>query len=171
MYHAISLGATLAVLWLLLSGYFEPLLLGLGLASVVLTVWLAHRMDVADHEGHPIHLAPHALFLYWPWLAWQIVKSNWDVAKLILDPKMPINPHVFTTKSSQKTEVGVTMYANSITLTPGTVTLATHANGKFEVHAIDTAARQGVETLEMDRRCTTLEGRNALPETDDAGEA
>lgn len=158
MLHTISLSAALAALWLLLSGVFEPLLLGLGAVSILLTVWLAHRMDVADHEGHPIHLAPHALLIYWPWLAWQIVKSNWDVAKVILAPSMPIRPHVFTTKATQRSEVGRTTYANSITLTPGTVTLAAHADGVFEVHAIDDGAREGVETLDMDRRCTRLEG-------------
>ena len=161
MLHAISLGAALSILWLLLSGYFEPLLLGLGLVSVVVTVWLAHRMDVADPEGHPVHLAPHALLIYWPWLLWQIIKSNWDVAKLILNPKMPIRPHIFTTAATQKTEVGITTYANSITLTPGTVTLAAHPSGEIEVHAIDDAAREGVETLDMDRRCTIFEGHKA----------
>lgn len=159
MLHAISLGTALTVLWLLLSGYFEPLLLGLGAVSIAITLWLAHRMDVVDHEGHPVHLAPHALLLYWPWLFVQICKSNWDVAKLILAPKMNIRPHVFETKSSQTTEVGRTTYANSITLTPGTVTLATHVNGVFVVHTLDDAARIGVETLEMDRRCASLEDR------------
>ena len=170
MFHAISLGATLSVLWLLLSGYFEPLLLGLGLASIVLTVWLARRMDVTDHEGHPIHLAPHALLIYWPWLWWQICKSNWDVAKLILSPKMPIHPHVFTTQASQKTEVGITLYANSITLTPGTVTLATRSDGTFDVHAINDAAREGVETLEMDQLCTAFERRGMPKAKPTAGE-
>ncbi len=154
MLHAISLGAALSVLWLLLSGFFTPLLLGLGLASVAVSVWLAHRMDVADHEGHPVHIAPFTVGIYWPWLVWQIIKSNWDVAKLILDPKMPIRPQVFSTQASQQTEVGIALYANSITLTPGTVTLATHPDGTFEVHAIDDAAREGVESLDMDKHCT-----------------
>ena len=129
--------------------------------SIALTVWLAHRMDVVDHEGHPIHLVPHALLSYWPWLGRQILASNWDVAKLILNPKLPIKPHVFSTKATQLSEVGRTTYANSITLTPGTITIATHPDGTFEVHAIDDAAREGVETLEMDRRCTRLEGTKA----------
>lgn len=157
--HALSLGAVLAALWLLLSGFFTPMLLTLGAISVVLTVWLAHRMDVADHEGHPIQLAPRALMVYWPWLGWQIIKSNWDVAKLILSPDMPIRPHVFTTQATQTSEVGRTTYANSITLTPGTVTLAAHADGAFEIHAIDDAAREGVESLDMDYRCSHLERR------------
>lgn len=159
MLHTLSLGAALTVLWLLLSGIFTPILLGLGLASIVVTLWLAHRMDVIDQEGHPIHLAPHALLFYWPWLAWQIAKSNWDMAKVILSPKMPIHPHVFVTKATQRTETGRTTYANSITLTPGTVTLSTSPDGDFEIHVITDAARRDVETLEMDRHCTALEGK------------
>lgn len=159
MLHTLSLGAALTALWLLLSGIFTPILLGLGLASIVVTLWLAHRMDVIDHEGHPIHLAPHALLIYWPWLAWQIAKSNWDMAKVILTPKMPIHPHVFTTKATQRTETGRTTYANSITLTPGTVTLSTSPDGDFEIHVITDAARRDVESLEMDHRCTALEGK------------
>lgn len=157
MLHTLSLSAILAVLWFLLSGFFEPLMLSFGVLSVALTVWLAHRMDVVDHEGHPIHLAPHVLLKYWPWLAWQILKSNWDVAKIILAPKLNIQPHTFDTQASQSTEVGLTLYANSITLTPGTVTVDMKAKGVFEIHALTNAAREGVEDLNMDRRCTAVE--------------
>lgn len=157
MLHAISLGLALAILWALLSGMFEPLLLGLGLVSIVLTIWIAHRMDVVDHEGHPIHLGPRAIF-YFPWLMKEIGKANWDVAKIILRPKMDIQPHIFRTKASQLSDVGLTTYANSITLTPGTVTITMEEDGTFEVHALTDAARKGVETLDMDRRCTAMEG-------------
>ncbi|MBL4693358.1 MAG: Na+/H+ antiporter subunit E [Magnetovibrio sp.] len=157
MLHTLSLSAVLAILWLLLSGYFEPLMLSFGLLSVAFTVWMAHRMDVVDLEGHPIHLAPHVLLKYWPWLGWQILKSNWDVAKIILAPKLNIQPHTFDTKASQTTEVGLTLYANSITLTPGTVTMDMRAKGIFEVHALTNAARADVESLNMDRRCTSVE--------------
>jgi len=156
--HTISLGAVLAALWMLLSGFFEPLLLGFGFVSVAFTLWIAHRMDVVDHEGHPIHMVGQALLVYWPWLFWQIVKSNWDVALVILSPKLKIVPHTFDTQTSQKTEVGLSMYANSITLTPGTVTVDMRGDGIFEVHTLTNAAREGVETLDMDRRCTALEG-------------
>ena len=159
MLHAISLGTALAVLWALLSGMFEPLLLGLGIASVVLTVWIAHKMDVVDHEGHPIHLGPRAL-LYFPWLGLEIVKSNWDVAKIILSPRMKIQPHIFKTKASQLSDVGLTAYANSITLTPGTVTISMDDDAMFEIHALTHAAREGVESLDMDRRCTAMESLN-----------
>ncbi len=157
MLHAFSLGIALAFVWALLSGMPEPLLIGLGIASVVLTVWIAHRMDVVDHEGHPIHLGPRAL-VYFPWLGIEIIKANWDVAKIILSPKMNIQPHIFKTKASQKSDVGLATYANSITLTPGTVTITMDDDGIFEIHALTHAAREGVETLEMDSRCTAMEG-------------
>ena len=158
MLHTISLGAVLAGLWMLLSGYFEPLMLGFGLVSIIFTLWISHRMDVIDNEGHPVHLAVHALLVYWPWLFWQIIKSNIDMAVVILSPKLNIKPHTFDTKSSQSSDVGRVLYANSITLTPGTVTVDMRADGTFEVHALTSDARQGVETLDMDRRCTSMEG-------------
>jgi multicomponent Na+:H+ antiporter subunit E len=150
----------MAILWMVLSGFFEPLLLSFGFVSVVFTVWVAHRMDVVDHEGHPIHLAGHALLVYWPWLTWQIIKSNWDVAKIILAPTLKISPHTFDTQTSQKTEVGLALYANSITLTPGTVTVDMRGDGIFEVHALTEDARIGVTALDMDRRCTAMEGHS-----------
>lgn len=167
MLHAISLGTALAVLWMLLSGMFEPLLLGLGVGSVILTVWIAHHMDVVDHEGHPIHMGPRAV-AYFPWLAKEIIKSNWDVAKIILSPKMNIQPHIFKTKASQLSDVGLTTYANSITLTPGTVTITMEEDGKFEIHALTHAAREGVETDEMNRRCTAMEGMTQADADEDA---
>ena len=157
MLHAISLGAVLAVLWLLMSGHFTPVLLILGALSVMVTLWIAHRMDVVDHEGHPVHMGPRAI-LYFPWLAKEIALANWDTAKIILSPKMDIKPQVFKTKASQLSDVGRTTYANSITLTPGTVTIAMEEDGTFEVHALNDAFREGVESGEMDLRCTATEG-------------
>ena len=111
MLHALSLGLVLYCLWLLLSGYFQALLLSLGGVSVIAIVWIAHRMDVIDHEGHPIHLTVRA-FLYWPWLIAEIVKSNIDVAKVIIQRKMPISPSVIEVKATQGTELGQVIFAN-----------------------------------------------------------
>ena len=155
MRHLLSLGAALAVLWILLSGYFEPLLLGLGAFSVALVLYITHRMDIADHEGHPIHLTWQALF-YWPWLLWKIVKANLDIARVILTPKMPLGMALFTVKASQKTELGHTIYANSITLTPGTVTVAVD-DEIFTIHALTEASRKDLEIGDMDRRCSAVE--------------
>ena len=155
MLHAISLGLVLFCLWLLLSGFFKVLLISLGLASVIAVVWIAHRMDVIDHEGHPIHLTARA-FLYWPWLIVEIVKANIDVARVIVRRKIPISPSLLEVKATQETELGQVVYANSITLTPGTVTIAINKD-IMTVHALTQDAAEDLDTGKMDRRVTAME--------------
>jgi multicomponent Na+:H+ antiporter subunit E len=154
--HVVSLAGALYVLWLLLSGFLhEPLLLVLGVVSVCFVVFIAHRMDVIDHEGHPVHLSHRAL-VYLPWLLWEIVKSNIAVARVILSPRMPLSLSVITTPGSQRSDLGLTIYANSITLTPGTVTLGIE-DGVLSVHALTGEAADGVVSGDMDRRVAALE--------------
>jgi len=152
--HAISLGLVLFVTWLLLSGFFEPLLIAFGIATCVTVVWIARRMDVVDHEGHPIHLGPR-IVVYWLWLIGEIIKSNIDVAKRIIDPRLPIQPTLFWTKASQQSELGQVIYANSITLTPGTVSVRV-SDGSILVHALSAESAAGVEQGDMDRRVSSL---------------
>lgn len=147
-------------MWLLLSGHYNGLLLSLGLASCVLVTWIAHRMDVVDREGYPIHLTWRAL-TYWPWLLVEIVKTNIDVALMIVARDMPISPRMFRTKTSQADDLGRVIYANSITLTPGTVSCDVTGD-TILVHAITKAMADDVEAGEMDRRVTQMEGVKQL---------
>lgn len=157
MASSISLWVFLYALWIMLSGYLDnPLLLGLGAVSCTLVVYIAHRMDVIDHEGHPSHLSVKIL-PYWAWLCWEIVKANFDVAKVILSPKMPISPVMFKTRASQSQELGQVIYANSITLTPGTVTIALE-DGVLEVHALTIEGAKGVLSGEMDKKICIVKG-------------
>jgi multicomponent Na+:H+ antiporter subunit E len=155
--HVVSLSFSLSILWLLLSGYFaEPLLLGLGLASVLLVVFIVHRMEVLDPEGHPVHLGPGAL-LYWPWLLKEIVLANIDVGKAILGFRgAAAVPTVFKVRASQSGELGRVIYANSITLTPGTVTIAID-DDQLTIHALTPGAVEGLLGGEMDRRVSRIE--------------
>lgn len=153
--HAVSLVLMLAALWLALSGHTEPLILGLGAVSVALVAWLAHRMDVVDHEGHPVHLGARAP-VYWAWLGWEICKANWDVARRVLRPGKTISPTLVRVPSSQKTDLGRVLFANSITLTPGTVTLHVEP-GFVDVHALTREAAADLLDGEMDRRVTEVE--------------
>lgn len=155
MLHLTSLGTVLFVFWLLLSGYFEPFLLAAGAGSAICVVLLARRMKIVDREGHPIQMIA-AVVLYWPWLAKEIAKSAWDVSRIILDPRLPISPALVRFKPSQKTEVGLATHANSITLTPGTITVEA-AQDEFLVHALTRAGGQGVIGSEMDRRVSKVE--------------
>ncbi len=157
MFHSLSLFLSLYLFWLLLSGFFTAFLLSAGAGSALAVVWFARRMDLVDAEGHPIHLGPKAL-LYWPWLLKEIVKSAWDVSKIILNPKLPISPTLVRFKPTQNTVVGLVLHANSITLTPGTITIEAGAN-EFLVHGLTRSSAQGVVASEMDRRVTACEGK------------
>lgn len=155
MKHAISLFVTLYALWLLLSGHWtDPLLLGLGLVSVALTVFVAWRMEGLDHEGVPINVSVHAL-AYWPWLLWQIVLSNLAVARAILTPS-PVNPRLDWVPATQRTEVGRVIFANSITLTPGTISVQLDSQ-RILVHALESEGIDDLKGGDMDRRVTWVE--------------
>ena len=154
--HAISLGLSLSVLWLLLSGHYTLLLISYGLLSVVLVVLLALRMDVIDREGQPLHLDLKALFTYWVWLLKEIFVSNIYVCRLIINPEMPISPTVIALRSSQSTDLARVIFANSITLTPGTV--AIDIDGDItEVHALTEELARSLLAGSMDSRVTALE--------------
>ncbi len=156
MVHPISLGITLYLLWVVLSGYFQPLLLSLGVMSTLIVLFIALRMEVVDRESHPVHLTLR-LPLYWLWLLWEIVKSNVAVARLIWNPSLPISPTVFQVPAGQKSQLGQVIYANSITLTPGTVSM-TLENNQVRVHALTEDIAKDLQTGAMDRRVTALEG-------------
>nr|WP_240902267.1 Na+/H+ antiporter subunit E [Wenzhouxiangella sp. XN24] len=161
------MGLLLAAIWLLLSGLYKPILLGLGTASVLLTLLLTWRMNILDAYTNPIW-AGIRYVPYWPWLSIEIVKSSFDVARRVLSPSMPISPTVFELDASQTTTVGRVVYANSITLTPGTVTLDVEGQ-RLRVHAL---SRDTVEALlegEMDRRVSRAERRLPVPRPGEAG--
>ncbi len=146
----------LAAFWMALSGFLKPLLIAFGVLSVALTVWLSVRMRTADEEGVPLQVLPGAI-VYLPWLFWEIVKSSWNVAKVVIDPRLPISPTMITVNASQKTDVGLAIYANSITLTPGTVTTRIDGN-TLTVHALVRENADDVASGEMDRRARRFEG-------------
>ena len=156
MIHAIRLGIVLYCLWLLLSGYYLPLLISLGLVSMVLVTAIALRMDIVDRETYPVRIA-WTVVSYWGWLAKEIVKSSIDVSRRILNPALPISPRVIRIKASQRSKLGLVTYANSITLTPGTVSIDVEGD-TIEVHALSEEAARDLEAGEMDRRVSAMEG-------------
>jgi len=155
MHHAI-LFAVLYAFWLLMSGHYTPFLMTVGAGASAAVVWFAHRMQVADREGHPLHLGRSAA-LYWPWLVKEILKSAVDVSKVILDPRLPASPTVVRFRPSQKTVVGLVTHANSITLTPGTLSIEVSPE-QFVVHGLTRASAQAAVDSDMDRRVTRFEG-------------
>ncbi len=157
MPHAAILFVLFYAFWVLMSGFFTPFLLIVGAATAVAVVWFAHRMDVADREGHPVHLSWSAAG-YWPWLAKEILKSALDVSKVILDPRLPATPTLVHFKPRQKTVVGLVTHANSITLTPGTLSVEV-GEDEFVVHGLTRASARATVDSDMDRRVERFEGK------------
>jgi multicomponent Na+:H+ antiporter subunit E len=152
----ISLASALFLFWLALSGHYTPMLLTAGAVAAVLCTLAAVRMGVADAEGHPVHrLGGFALYL--PWLIREIAKSAWGVTKVVLDPRLPISPTMTRVRASQRTSLGIVTYANSITLTPGTVTTGVKGN-VLTVHALQREGALDLEAGGMDARVARFEG-------------
>ena len=145
-----SFAVLLFLFWIFLSGHLEPLLLGLGMASVALTVFLSRRMNVIDHESYPLHLSSKfpGFFVY---IFREIVKANIDVVTRILSwGKAPISPQMIEIPQSQETDLGAVIYANSITLTPGTVTIKL-SKDNLTVHALSKEAASELATGAMSK--------------------
>lgn len=152
------ISVTLFSYWLLLSGHYETWLVVSGGILSILVVGFCLFKGITDEEGFPIEKLPRAL-VYWPWLAWQIVLSALNVTRLILSPKLPISPSMVKVDAQQKTAVGLTTYANSITLTPGTISVEISEKGKtIWVHAITRENAAGFADDEMNRKVAWMDG-------------
>ena len=155
--YLILLGIGLSGFWLLLSGFWNnPLLLALGLASVTLTVYIAWR----TRERYPLKIESTVLIRfpgYFIWLCREIFKANIAVIKNIWFPQAhPISPTVKRLPMLQKSKIGQTIFANSITLTPGTVSFDIKGDTVL-VHAIVEEAVIELMDGEMNRRVADLE--------------
>ena len=150
---SITLFIVLFGFWLLMSGYYTPLILSLGVISCLLCVYLTFKGKFLDNETLPIYFFPR-LIQYTLWLIKEILKSNIQTAKVIIMKSE--EPELFSVKATQKTNEGKVTYANSITLTPGTVTTQIKDN-VFEVHALTKEFGDDVRGSEMDRMVTWLE--------------
>lgn len=155
MRYTTAMAATLALFWVANSGHYSALLLGFGTLSVMLVTWIAHRMDVVDHESLPLHLL-RRLPRYFLWLAWQVVLSNIDLARRVWRPGRTTDPVVARVPLPQQTDICRVVYANSINLTPGTLTIDM-GDDSLLVHALSRSAMASLQEGEMARRVGELE--------------
>ncbi len=156
MSYFISLAVALSATWLLWSGHLEPFILILGGCSVLLTLWLSARMGVIDEEGVPADFGIRPFISFAPWLMWEIVKSNLEVTKIILSPKMKLKRNLIEVSADPKTEIGKVILANSITLTPGTVSVNLK-DDRILVHALSFEGAEEDLSGEMSARVCKLE--------------
>ncbi|MBN9020642.1 MAG: Na+/H+ antiporter subunit E, partial [Rhizobiales bacterium] len=140
-----SLAIALYAFWLLLSGHYSPFLLGAGAVAAVAIAFAGRSFGYADKEGHPVELILAGL-RYWPWLLVEIAKSSLEVSRVIVSPSLPISPRSARVKAGPDSAVGMATYANSITLTPGTITIdADRHHHWVKVHALTS---DGIAALE-----------------------
>ncbi len=128
--------AIMAVFWILLSGLFDAFHLLSGMVCCTIVALLSHDLLVKG-KTQKMLVKSFRLLLYIPWELWQIVLANIDVAYRVLHPKMPIDPRIIEFETSLRGDFSLVTLANSITLTPGTITISVEPErGKYCVHAI-----------------------------------
>lgn len=154
---AISLFGILFALWFAMSGHTEAWLLFAGAVCSALTVWISLRLNIVDRECHPVHLLGRGI-PYAGWLLVEIIKANISVARVILFRPDEVDPRLVRIKASQTSDLGRVVHANSITLTPGTITVEVDPDGTFTVHALHAEGRDGLTDGGMDRRVSRLMG-------------
>jgi multicomponent Na+:H+ antiporter subunit E len=155
MKHTTSLFFTLAAFWLLNSGHYSALILSLGFASILLILIMVFKMELVDQESQPLNLT-FKIWGFYLWLSKEIILSNITVVKHIWLGNKSISPTLKKIKISQQTDMGKVIYANSITLTPGTIAIDL-IEDEIIVHALLSQGVEVLETGEMDRRVTLLE--------------
>lgn len=149
--------ATMVCLWLLLSGLFKTQLIILGILSVAFVLFLAQRMRVLEHRGQSFYVGFLQSILYWRWLLYQILLSNIDVTRRVWSPELNIKPKLKQVSATPNTELGRVVYANSITLTPGTTAINFTPSGDVLVHALHEDSLEELEAGEMAARVRDVE--------------
>lgn len=168
MIRLVLISVTLYAYWLLLSGHYEPWFVISGAVLTVAVVGFSLFKGITDEEGFPVEKLPRGL-VYWPWLGVQMTLSALNVSRIILDPKLPISPTMVKVGAKEETAVGLTIYANSITLTPGTISVEVSARDKSVwVHAITRENAEGLGDDEMNARVAWMDGVEELPSPTDS---
>lgn len=164
--HQLAVAGVLYGFWVVLSGRLEPKYLAFGAICTVLVTLLSARLLYTDRSGSKgpsdpgaslnerrrwLSLMPwHRLMAYIPWLAVEIVKANLVIVPMILGSRSRLRPRVFTLETKLDLEVSRTAFGNSITMTPGTLTMDLSADGEYLVHALDEALEEGVSSRRME---------------------
>ena len=146
--------------WIFLSGFFDLFHLALGIICSTIVAYASHdllftRTNLVTLEIR--HRAGWHFFLYLPWLFYQIYLANLHVVYLVWHPKMPIDPKIIRFKTNWRGELVFVIMANSITLTPGTITLDIR-DGEFYVHALSKKVAADLLAGEMQDRVSKIYG-------------
>ncbi len=143
--------------WILLSGEFTFILITSGIVSSLIAAYLSHDLFIGKADMKTEAGRVFRFFRYLPWLLWQIILCNLEIAYLVLSPGLKVDPQIIRFKPDLKTDLGIVTLANSITLTPGTVTVEA-SREEFVIHAIWHKSAEGIIDGEMQRKVKKIEG-------------
>ena len=156
--HLIKLFIVVFIFWLILSGITSIGMLILGVLSSLLIIFLINRMDIVDHETSLINFKFFTLLTYMFWLIKEMIVANIMVCFYIISPRAKINPSIIKLKASQKSAVGKVLYANSITFTPGTVTIDINKDD-LTVHTLAEPFKTSILKNKMDSMVKSTESK------------
>ena len=145
------------IFWILLSGEFTFILITSGVVASLITAYLSHDIFIGKADLKTETGRVFKFIVYIPWLLWEIILANVEIAYLVLNPKPLIDPQLVHFKNDLKTDLGIVTLAHSITLTPGTVTVDANRE-EFVIHAIWQKSAEGIISGEMQRKVKKIEG-------------
>ena len=147
------------VVWLILSGKFDLFHITLGIISCLIVAYTSAELLIPQQRLGSLIKVWLRFIRYLPWLLYQIFLANLHVMYLVLHPKMKqlISPGIIRFKSKFSDEMSLFIFANSITLTPGTITVYVTVDGNYAVHAIDIKSGEPLPR-EMEQRVAKIMG-------------
>jgi multicomponent Na+:H+ antiporter subunit E len=149
--YLLALITAIVLFWLGNSGHYKPLMIGFLVLSTAITTFLCLRLNIVDREGAP-YVRGFGFLAYIPWLTWEVLKSNWVVIRACLRADLDISPALVKVKTICKSDLAKVTFANSITLTPGTITIDVDGD-KLLVHGLYEEGTAPESFAEMDVRC------------------
>ena len=147
------------LIWISFSGHFDFLLLSFGVISVLIVLYTLRRMQIVDETPVKFQMNIFSLITYCFWLIKEILRSNITVAKTILSPQIKIKQNMFDVPLSPKSEAAQVIFANSITLTPGTITVETEKKSLL-VHSLNFSISTEDEIADMGNRVSRCERKD-----------
>ena len=152
----------LYIFWIFLSGHFQIKWLVIGAFSAGLVTYLTHNIFIPDttENWSGIKFLFRSAFrftLYLPWLILAIIKANLQVAAILIKPRMPIDPVMLQFETKLSKRMAMVTLANSITLTPGTITVELE-KGKYIIHSLVPGCAGDLETGVMQNKVAWIFG-------------
>lgn len=145
--------------WLLLNGQWTAEIAVVGLVLSAALYWFVWRfMGYSPRKEWACLRRAGRIARYFVYLVGEVMKSAWQTIRLVWSPRLEVEPRLTSFRARLRTDPGKVVLANSITMTPGTITIDVRGD-QFLVHCLDESSGEGLEGSEMERRIALVEGK------------